>query len=118
MDIRNRLLMLSVVLIMFCTLIYSAFSTNLAITGEANIRAVSDIRITNVTLDKITNEAIEQYKGKYTKNTVTNGVKLPNINQFDQNLKFTPYLFKDEMFEGKFLLDDKCKVLKYEIRKI
>ena len=37
---------------------------------------------------------------------------------FDQNLKFTPYLFKDEMFEGKFLLDDKCKVLKYEIRKI
>ena len=44
--------------------------------------------------------------------------ELPNINQFDQNLKFTPYLFKDEMFEGKFLLDDKCKVLKYEIRKI
>lgn len=38
------------------------------------------------------------------------------IKQFDQNEKFTPYLFKDELFEGKFLLDDKCKVLKYEIR--
>ena len=44
--------------------------------------------------------------------------KLPSINQFEQNKKFTPYLFKDELFEGKFLLDDKCNVLKYEIRKI
>lgn len=41
---------------------------------------------------------------------------LLSIKQFDQNEKFTPYLFKNELFEGKFLLDDKCKVLKYEIR--
>lgn len=41
---------------------------------------------------------------------------LQNITQFDQNQKFTPYLFKDSMFEGKFLLDDKCKVLDYKIR--
>lgn len=41
---------------------------------------------------------------------------LLSIKQFDQNEKFTPYLFKDKLFEGKFLLDDKCKVLKYEIR--
>ena len=41
---------------------------------------------------------------------------LSKINQFDQNEKFTSYLFKDELFEGKFLLDDKCKVLEYEIR--
>ena len=39
-----------------------------------------------------------------------------NIPQFDQNEKFTPYLFKKELFEGKFLLDDKCKVLEYKIR--
>ena len=26
------------------------------------------------------------------------------IKQFDQNKKFTPYLFKEELFEGKFLL--------------
>lgn len=48
-------------------------------------------------------------------------IKLDNllsIRQFDQNEKFTPYLFKDELFEGKFLLDDKCKVLKYEIKKM
>ena len=41
---------------------------------------------------------------------------LQNIPQFDQNEKFTPYLFKKELFEGKFLLDDKCKVLEYKIR--
>ena len=38
------------------------------------------------------------------------------IKQFDQNQKFTPYLFKDELFEGKFSLDNKCKVLEYRIR--
>ena len=43
---------------------------------------------------------------------------LLSIKQFDQNEKFTPFLFKDELFEGKFLLDDKCKVEEYEIRKI
>lgn len=43
---------------------------------------------------------------------------LSKIKQFDQNEKFTPYLFKDELFEGKFLLDDSCMVLKYEIRKM
>lgn len=40
------------------------------------------------------------------------------LNQFDQNKKFTKYLFKDEIFEGKFMLDDKCNVLDYEIRTI
>lgn len=66
----------------------------------------------------------DQYEGELTHNSPEGELEwidmndLPTINQFDQNLKFTPYLFKDEMFEGKFLLDDKCKVLKYEIRKI
>ena len=41
---------------------------------------------------------------------------LSKIKQFDQNEKFTPYLFKNELFEGKFLLDDKCKVLEYKVR--
>ncbi len=48
-------------------------------------------------------------------------IKLEDLNripQFEQNQKFTPYLFKDELFEGKFLIDNQCKVLKYEIRKI
>ena len=41
---------------------------------------------------------------------------LLNIKQFNQNEKFTSYLFKNQLFEGKFLLDDKCKVIDYEIR--
>ncbi len=43
---------------------------------------------------------------------------LNRISQFEQNQKFTPYLFKDELFEGKFLIDNQCRVLKYEIRNI
>ncbi len=43
---------------------------------------------------------------------------LSSIKQFDQNKIFTPYLFKDELFEGKFFLDDKCNVLEYEIKSI
>ena len=43
---------------------------------------------------------------------------LLKIKQFEQNEKFTPHLFKDELFEGKFRLDDKCSVLNYEIRKM
>ena len=43
---------------------------------------------------------------------------LLKLTQFDQNEKFTPYLFKDKLFEGKFLLDEKCKVLKYQIREM
>jgi len=43
---------------------------------------------------------------------------LKKIKQFGQNEKFTPYLFKNNVFEGKFNLDDKCKVKKYEIREI
>jgi 8-oxo-dGTP diphosphatase len=41
-----------------------------------------------------------------------------NLKQFSQNEKFTPYLFKEKIFEGKFLLDEKCNVIKYEIRTI
>lgn len=47
-----------------------------------------------------------------------NTCDLLSIKQFDQNEKFTPYLFKEELFEGKFLLDDSCNVLKYDIRKM
>ena len=66
----------------------------------------------------------DQYDGELSYNSSEGELEwidideLSSINQFDQNLKFTPYLFKNEIFEGKFLLDDKCKVLRYEIRKI
>lgn len=41
---------------------------------------------------------------------------LSTLNQFDQNKYFTPYLFKDNIFEAKFILDEKCKVKEYTIK--
>ena len=43
---------------------------------------------------------------------------LSKLKQFSQNEKFTTYLFKKELFEGKFLLDEKCNVIEYKIRNI
>lgn len=43
---------------------------------------------------------------------------LSKLKQFPQNEKFAAYLFKEELFEGKFLLDEKCNVLEYKIRTI
>ena len=43
---------------------------------------------------------------------------LVDISQFDQNKIFTPYLFPSQLFEGKFLIDDKSKALKYKIRRM
>lgn len=66
----------------------------------------------------------EEYEGELIFNSSEGELEwiniedLININQFDQNEKFTPYLFKDKLFEGKFLLDEKCKVLNYDIRNI
>lgn len=45
-----------------------------------------------------------------------NDDELLNLNQFPQNKIFTPYLFKNEIFEGKFKLDNNCNVLEHEIR--
>lgn len=65
----------------------------------------------------------DEYEGdlKISSEGILDWIKVDDllmINQFDQNSKFTNYLFKDELFEGKFLLDKKCKVIKYEIRKM
>ena len=66
----------------------------------------------------------EKYEGKLKETSEEGELEwieienLTKINQFEQNEKFTPYLFKNNMFEGKFILDDKCKVQKYIIRDI
>ncbi len=64
------------------------------------------------------------YRGKLKSDSVEGNLEwvniddLPNIRQFEQNEKFTQYLFKENLFEGKFTLDDKCKVVEYEIIQI
>jgi 8-oxo-dGTP diphosphatase len=65
-----------------------------------------------------------EFEGELTLNSSEGNLEwidicdLVKIKQFEQNELFTPYLFKDELFEGKFRLDDKCSVLNYEIRKM
>ncbi|MCI8567765.1 MAG: NUDIX domain-containing protein [Bacilli bacterium] len=66
----------------------------------------------------------DEYTGKLTTSSNEGTLKwidlkdLPTLKQFQQNEKFTPYLFKKELFEGKFLLDDACNVIDYEIKLI
>ena len=66
----------------------------------------------------------EDYQGKLIINSDEGNLEwidlkdLLSIKQFEQNEKFTPYLFKVNLFEGKFLLDDNCKVIDYKIRNI
>lgn len=66
----------------------------------------------------------EDYEGKQTLTSEEGNLEwikleeLLTIRQFEQNEKFTPYLFRNGLFEGKFLLDDKCKVINYKIRNI
>lgn len=66
---------------------------------------------------------IDSYSGSVCKSE-EGGLKwidIKNINdipQFDMNTKFINCIFEDGIFEGKFILDDKCKVREYEIRKI
>ena len=77
---KKRLIILSVILVILTTIAYSGLATNLAITGEATIRAVSDIRVTNIELDGAEGGAVEQYAPKHTKNKITTGFILPNNN--------------------------------------
>ena len=77
---KKRLIFLTMILVVLTTIAYSGLATSMAITGEANIRALSDIRVTDIELDNAENNAVEEYAPKYTKNTITNGIKLPSSN--------------------------------------
>ena len=64
----------------------------------------------------------EEFEGNLTKISEEGSMEwikvedLSEFKQFAQNEKFAPYLFKKNVFEGKFLLDEKCNVLEYKIR--
>ena len=67
---------------------------------------------------------VENFEGDLKEISEEGGIEwikiedLPNLKQFSQNEKFTPYLCKEELFEGKFILDENCNVMKYTIRTI
>ena len=76
----NKILfLLFCVITLSLTVGYSALNQELKISGEAVFRVKEDIRITNVELAETTQMGIENYESKYTKNSITLGVTLPNI---------------------------------------
>ena len=66
----------------------------------------------------------DEFKGELITNSSEGNLEwikldeLLSIKQFEQNEKFTPFLFKNKLFEGKFLLDNDCRVVKYEIKEM
>ena len=83
-DIKNRTgLMLFLLFTCFTLCLsvgYAALNSDLKISGEANFRVVKDIRITDVSLYETTNLGLENYTSKYSKDTITIGSDLKEIN--------------------------------------
>ena len=83
-DVKNRTgLMLFLLFTCFTLCLsvgYAALNSDLKISGEASFRVESDIRITDVSLYETTNLGLENYKSKYSKDTITIGAKLTQVN--------------------------------------
>ena len=65
--------------ILFITIGFSSFSSNLSIDGEVSFKTQKDIRITNITATNNTNEATSDNE-KYNVNNITSTVNLPYSN--------------------------------------
>ncbi len=77
---RSRDFFLAIILLAslsFSTVVYSAFNTQLQISGEAMVRAEQMIRVTGIRLIEKTNNAFEVYNSKYEKDTTSLYVSLP-----------------------------------------
>ena len=68
------------IVISFISITYAALNTKMFIEGNATVHVDANIRITNLKLLNATNGGYETYNSKYTKNTITNGIVLPNDN--------------------------------------
>lgn len=89
---RNRDIFLIIMLLTslsFTTIVYSAFSTQLQIRGEAIARSDQTIRITGLKLSEATNGAYETYNSKYEKETTSLYATLPASSQMTYEAKIT-----------------------------
>lgn len=77
----NLIIVIScLVLIGFLTIGYANLNANLNINTTATIRADISTRITNLSNPTFSNGANEIYNSRYTENTITNNLNLPNLN--------------------------------------
>ena len=83
-DVKNRTRLMLFLLFTCFTLClsvgYAALNSDLKISDEANFRVVKDIRITDVSLYETTNLGLESYTSKYSKDTITIGSDLKQVN--------------------------------------
>ena len=78
---KNKLILslTYLICILFITIGFSSFSSNLSIDGEVSFKTQKDIRITNITTTNNTNEATSDNE-KYNVNNITSTVSLPHSN--------------------------------------
>ena len=75
---KNKILaILFLVAILFTTVVYSAYNTQLQIKGEAMVRSIQKIRITNITIYERINGAYETYNNRYNKDVTFMYATLP-----------------------------------------
>ena len=76
--IKYVILTTLIVLFLFTTVAYSGLASKLAITSEVMFRALADIRVTNIKLEKTAGNALESYEPKYNVDATTTGFELPS----------------------------------------
>ena len=79
-NIRSRQLIFLFVLIsvMVSTIAYAGLSTSLAITSEAKLKAIADIRVNDIKYKESNNGGRQEYEPEYDVKEVKVGVVLPN----------------------------------------
>lgn len=74
---------------MLSTVVYSAFSSNLQITGDAVVRSINNIRVTDIRISNQTNGAYEKYNNKFTSETTSMFVILPSNSSITYEIDIT-----------------------------
>ena len=104
--ISNTLCVFMGICIFLLSYAHASLDKELSITGEAVVRAEAGIRIINNERDAVTNGAYEVYNSKYTVNTTSHFINLPNCNSTIiykvtiQNNTSEVYLIRDIIMEN------------------
>ena len=76
---NKKLLLITIILFMISTIVYASLLTNLTMSTETTIRALADIRVTNISYDSSNSSGgTLSYESTFTKNTIISGFTLPN----------------------------------------
>ena len=79
---KGLLKIILVLSIVFSSVIYASYNTNLQIEGDAYLRAHEGLRISNIEAVGGSNGAYEKYSSKFTKYTTSMFVELPPSSSF------------------------------------